>query len=331
MLYFSRHFFIDNTAPKVLKTSYLLNINSEFVKAEVIPGLGQRYVTDDNPLVYKILQITDSEPNGNTNNVANILTPNECTQKFTTYPNNYFCINENTGKIYTTSAIEGNVKVTSKFTIIVRVSDVSVFPIRILNVTLTLDANDKCSPASLTYNELSKCVDYAFLQPQSTVEKASLIYNVPDIFQVVIAVRFRLDSMKINNAASSKLSIGYDVKASNGSILFQNLTSEVSISSYLEEYSTAEITVINKNDIQSINITFYETLSDGRKEIVETNSNSAFLLYIQNFQCNKTCVNQFDAWGNQAATKDPSCRQDPSFYTRNFAVCKGNIICSKIS
>ena len=339
-------FFSGYPGPSILKTEYLLErTGSAYNEIEVIPGPGSpMYAIPSYPTKYQFISVVS--PNKvftSATPVGDIKKPTECTSRVLgpNAPDSFFCMNEQTGKIYTTSAITGKLDSDVEFRFKVRVYNTSIYPIRDRELTIVLTSVDPCKTVTPLYKNLEQgCVRYAAVPLSKTNTPGdAYIFEMPDDYQRIVALRVPLSNLQLqsmesanNNLNLSTKIMGYD---ENGTATLSYRTSFSLY--YLEDVDLVISTPVSflGSKVKRLNVTVMEstTTVSGEETTLVGNkmtsaSESISLLYLDRFFCSDSCVAKFDDWRTKAdALGVENCKNDRLFYARNFDVCKGENTC----
>lgn len=160
---------------------YLMEKNTVENRSQVIPSQKTltMYTNRTTTLKYTLLNVTSDTDFPQIHRTLPIVLHGKCTSdvpsRRTSPPDTFFCMDETTGYIYTTSELD--VKLISgevKFFFTVLVVDEQVFPMRRATMNLTLHVFDDCSPASGTYEKLASCVNYLIVDTSKRGEAGHL-------------------------------------------------------------------------------------------------------------------------------------------------------------
>eukprot|EP00111_Clytia_hemisphaerica_P019681 TCONS_00058085-protein len=313
--------------PSILKTEYLLERSGgAYSQVEVIPGQAAMYATLSYPMKYELLSVTAANNKTfDTVDGRDIKSPEGCTQSSLpiTAPLSFFCINENTGRIYTTSAIADQLNSDVEFRFEVRISNTTIYPIRDQTVDLVLTSIDPCKTTRPDYEELNKCVNYSS-KPLTNSTGNSYHFEMPTNYQRIVALKVPLSNLRMQSNVANKLNVSTFIQGynSDGNVTFK-------YNSPYQIYYTEDVSlVINApvsfvgGGVKSLKITLIEGGSETEIEIIKpTNQSDVSLLYINNFACTADCKARFESWKSKVAELPSNCQFDRMFYNRNFDVC----------
>uniref|UniRef100_A0A7M5XNR7 Uncharacterized protein n=1 Tax=Clytia hemisphaerica TaxID=252671 RepID=A0A7M5XNR7_9CNID len=313
--------------PSILKTEYLLERSGgAYSQVEVIPGQAAMYATLSYPMKYELLSVTAANNKTfDTVDGRDIKSPEGCTQSSLpkTAPLSFFCINENTGRIYTTSAIADQLNSDVEFRFEVRISNTTIYPIRDQTVDLVLTSIDPCKTTRPDYEELNKCVNYSS-KPLTNSTGNSYHFEMPTNYQRIVALKVPLSNLRMQSNVANKLNVSTFIQGynSDGNVTFK-------YNSPYQIYYTEDVSlVINApvsfvgGEVKSLKITLIEGGSETEIENIKpTNSDDVSLLYINNFACTADCKARFESWKSKVAELPANCQFDRMFYNRNFDVC----------
>ena len=323
--------FSDYPEPSVLKTEYLLErAGGAYSLVEVIPGqAAAMYATLSYPMKYELLDVTTG---GNTTfdlaDTTDYTLPSECSNEQNlpaTAPRNFFCINENTGRIYTTSAIAGKLNSDVELRFQVRISNTTIYPIRDQTVNLVLTSIDPCKEARPLYENLGDCVKYPSM-PLTKFEENSFHFELPSSYQRIIAMKVPLSTLRLQSGAANRLNISTSIEGLvNGTVTFQyNTPFELYYTEDVSLFINTPISYVGAEGVKSIKVTLTEGGSETEIEIIKTeNATDISLQYFDQFACTSACKTQFENWKSVVAELPINCQKDRMYYHRNFDVCTG--------
>lgn len=308
----------ETSAPNVTKTEYDLFINIPYSETEVIPR-DQPFYTSGNVFTYDIVKIISHGKLLGGSSRAPITLPTNCTKGYEDSPRKYFCINEKTGRVYTTSAIQGLVDLTTSFVIHVQITDDTSFPIRQIVARLNLKTTDKCAPASFLYQNLSSCVKYSTFSP-TFVNTTAIFFRMTGKFQSIISLMFIKQDLQIANK-NTIFVISARVYRADGSIQ-QTATSSSILLSNLSVTADIGLNVPSVVAGSSMEIFF---IDHGTGKRINIRADASYSLkFVKEYSCT-SCVETYKNWRLQSVVAEKKsgarCTSDPEFYARNFDVC----------
>lgn len=286
------------------------------------------YATDSNPLTYRLLKIESNKRLEISEVSYNVKLHESCSVPGLANKDGFFCINNDTGRIYSTSKL-GLVKLTvaTHFTFSINIIDSTVYPMRNKILQLKLIIKDKCSPASNTYNLFQTCVDYKDI-PGSTIKDDTLTFYPSQQIQRVLGFKFDIAEVDLPPGAAVKAEL--QTYAPNGAILEfgislqssigdKNENNNQSLSVYLPRMSVGEISAkLLKYDVDA-----WDTVN-----ITGKNPSKFTVLTMISYQCEKkSCLQTYNRWINESKLASErsgaDCTKDPKFYATNFKACFG--------
>ena len=331
--------FTDYPAPRILKTKYLLErTGGAYSQIEVVPGGTPMYAFPSYPMKYQLVSVTSPNKTFTTSNVDDVKKPKECTsgELGPNAPDSFFCMNERTGKIYTTSAIAKKLDSDVEFRFQIRIYNTSIYPIRDRTLEVVLKSLDPCKTVTPLYKNLAEgCVRYSTVRLSEHGAGDSYIFEMPIEYQRIIALKVPLSNLQFQNMESSanKLNLSTSIKGFNN-----NGTVKLSYNSsyslyYLEDVDLSIAVPVSflGSNVRRLNITVMEGSNAGDPTVVGNKKSSSIdsisLLYLNRFFCNDTCVAKFDEWRTKAENLSvANCKNDRLFYARNFDVCQGKVL-----
>lgn len=325
---------LDYPAPSILKTEYIIKqTGSSYSQMEVIPGTGSpMYATLSFPMQYELVDVSSKGTFSDGGASGDYDVPEQCTSgKFTTAPKKFFCLNKETGKIYTTSAITGQLEPNSEFEIVVRISNTTIFPVRDVNVSLKLTSVDRCENGTIIYKNLTNCVQYLNMNlVKYSNSENSYLFKMPKNYQRIVALKVPLLSLQASSTNTLNLTTRISGLNDSGAVVLEYETDfELYYTSGFHLYLNTPISY--KESLTSVKVIILESSSTDEASVVaskitDKQSEEVSLLYIKDFKCEQDCVQNFAKWKKAITTLPDVCQKDRLLYGRNLDVCTGKLI-----
>ena len=287
------------------------------------------YATLSFPMRYELINV--SSETTFSGSLVDYDIPKECTSgQSETAPRKFFCLNQETGKIYSTSAITGQLESDTEFTLEVRISNTTVFPIRDVTVSLKLSSVDPCERGTTIYKTLTDCVEYLALSldDYSETEK-SYLFKLPKNYQRIVALKVPLLSLQTSSTNSLDLKTRIQGFSDNGAVTLDNKTTfELYYTSGFHIYINTPISY-KDSKVTSVKLTILERSSNDEASVVARKTNQlqseVSLIYIKDFLCKQDCIQRFSEWKKAIAALPDICKKDNLLYGRNLDVCTGKV------
>ena len=296
MLFF---FTLVSSAPSVIRTDFYLDLNDEYVFTEVIPGNFSMYVNSTNPLKYYFTTLGNYIKENNT-------FPSNCSSSM-----NDFCINNSTGRIYTSSGIFGRLFPNTSINLSIEVVDDTNYPIRILNLNLRLLITDRCYRSTTIYNSIiEQCVDYTSIISVREDKTQQFIFDLPNPLECIIS--FEINSLNLLNKFSS---VGIDA-----TFYLKGELNNISSDKMHVTVPALNIQLKIPLNISNMNITVYGYSFD--KINIFSLISELKLNFVRSYICNNKCMTNYRQWLDKSKAI-PNCNKDFDYLSYNFDVCNG--------
>ena len=312
--------FIFSVNITVTKIQYDVDVTFIVVGAEAIPNGEPLYVKSVNPLVFEISEVIWEDKNGENvprSDVKNVTLTNSCTKGYNQKPKSFFCLNENTGKIYMTSdlvkAVEKeDVEADMKFKFTINIT-MTEYPYLFKSLIVTLTLSDVCSPSNAIYKTLQEYVGYAILSPLNTDEDDNFLYynlNASKLTLLTISLNaislqpetgyIRIEDSELGNLTAyldtEKLSSNTQVRLN---LPFQHSPSlKIRLHAYQRKHESSSLGFINITNLQS---------------------SSLILRVVPEFNCTDQAITQYNNW--RGSTNITKCLKDPENFDEYFRIC----------
>ena len=247
-----------------------------------------------------------------------------CTNGNINSPASFFCINNITGRIYTTSDfLSADITTTTRFHFTINVVD----PAHLLegekNFTVNLSFNDKC--ANNQYEKLSNCVNYDAITASGIDEKVTVRFVAKKRYQNIASITL---NQYIN---LTRVAAEVTVTDSEGLIVSSKNTSFVSFASNGNKpLIDLNIRGVEKEYVVKVQFMQYSNQTKQTKlvEVDEMSPSLFMLIGIVSYKCDSTCIVKYQQWRNEA--KIQAAKQgcalglaDQKRYGLNFDKCLG--------
>ena len=268
---------------------------------------------------FEITEVTWEDKNGENvpkSHVKNVTLTNSCTKGYNQEPKSFFCLSENTGKIYITSdlvkAVENeDVEADMKFKFRINAT-MTEHPYLLKSLIVTLTLSDVCSPSNAIYKTLQEYVGYTTLSPLNTEEyDIFLYYNLNASKLTLLTINLNTFSLqpwtryiRIEDLELGNLTTYLDTK---------NLLSNTQVRLNLPFHTRS--LKIRLHAYQSKN----ESYSLGFINIEYLQSSGFILRIVPEFNCTEEAITQYNNWKSLASTVN--CLKDPENYQEYFRIC----------
>lgn len=304
----------------VTKTQYDVDVAFIAVGTEAIPNGQPLYVKSVNQLRFEIIEVTWEDKNGENvprSDVKNVTLTNSCTKGYNQEPERFFCLNENTGKIYMTSdlmkAVENeDVEADMKFKFTIKIT-MTEYPYLLKSLIVTLTLSDVCSPSNAIYKTLQEYVGYAILSPLNTEEDDIFLYNELSASKLALltinlntfSLQQRAHYIRIEDSELGNLTAYLDTK---------NLSSSTQVHLNLPfQYSGPLKIRLHAYESK------HESSSLGFINIKYLQSSDFILRVVLEFNCTEQAITRYNNWRGSASIAN--CLKDPENYDEYFGIC----------
>ncbi|XP_065664260.1 uncharacterized protein LOC105845287 isoform X4 [Hydra vulgaris] len=289
----------DNVGPTQTQTNFYIDLNDDYIFTEVIPGNYSMYIYNKNPVEFSINAIEAFRVLSN-----DVVFPSNCSMTL-----GDFCINSTTGKIYTSSGIFGKLYSNTSILFYVSVVDISVYPMRSLNVPLQLLITDRCYRSTANYQYVvTNCVNYTSITSVRVNETKKFIFLLYPLERII---SLEIDSSPILNVFEY---VSFNATFYNNSEEIYSFTS-----SKVQVKPTLSIPLnVSYGIVTEIHVTIFGHKFDQIN--IFSQISEPKLKYLIRYICTSNCLTKYSEWLSISQQK-PNCNSDLDYLHINFDVC----------